>query len=152
MLNFWHLFFQLYPPKHTEGKKNSKRASWENLSIHTKNHVPFYIRYICMYTTLLVLGINLTINQCHRSNWPGRWISGGRFPFNRTFLNYRATFQLPPLVKHQLDWYKSVSIYWISVYPLYKEINSLIQYLEWVLAQRPITLVLMMINSCSYSY
>jgi len=24
-------------------------------------------------------GIHLTTNQYHRSNWSGRWISGGRF-------------------------------------------------------------------------
>jgi len=28
---------------------------------------------------LLGIEINLTTNQCKRSNWPGRWISGGRF-------------------------------------------------------------------------
>ena len=84
---------------------------------------------------MLDSGINLTTNQYHWNinnliGQVGKYQVGG-FPFNRTFLNLRITFQFPSLVKHQLDWYKSVSIYWISVYSLYKEINSLIQYLEW---------------------
>jgi len=28
---------------------------------------------------MLDAGKDLTTNHCHRSNWPGRWISGGRF-------------------------------------------------------------------------
>ena len=84
---------------------------------------------------LLVSGFNLTTNQYHWNinnliDQVGKYQVGG-FPFTWTFLNLRTTFQFSSLVKHQLDWYKSVSIYWISVYPLYKEINSLIQYLEW---------------------
>ena len=52
--------------------------------------------------------INLTTNQDH---WDinnligqvGKYQVGG-FPFNRTFLNLKTTFQFPSLVKHQLDW------------------------------------------------
>ena len=57
---------------------------------------------------ICLTGINLTTNQDH---WDinnligqvGKYQVGG-FPFNRTFLNLRTTFQFPSLVKHQLDW------------------------------------------------
>ena len=52
---------------------------------------------------LLGAWIYPTTNQYHRSNWSGRWISGRGSPFSRTLFNYRTTFQLSSLVKHQLD-------------------------------------------------
>ena len=64
---------------------------------------------------LLCAWIDLTSNQYHRSNWPGWWYQVGGFSFNRTFLNYRTTFQLPSLVKHKSVSQSQYTVIFISI-------------------------------------
>ena len=72
--------------------------------------------------------IKITENINNLIGQVGKYQVGG-FPFNRTFLNLRTTFQFSSLVKHQLDWYKYVSIYWILVIPCIKKLINL--YSTW---------------------
>ena len=67
-----------------------------------------FVQVIIVDTILVIVNgvrfkIDLTTNQCHRSNWPVGEYQVEGFPFSRTFFNYRTTFQLPSMVKHQLD-------------------------------------------------